>query len=161
MAAEKLAASIADPCCGKGAVLNVLKGAGHIVFGADIRDYGWPHTIVRDYLTEPVEMGCVGIVTNPPYRLALQFIQKAISDGCQYHAWLLRLNFLESMTRKAFFEFNPPAAFTFFAPRSYDAPRGPGGPTIVVKSRLCLVRLGCARGAGRKTSTKFHGFASS
>jgi hypothetical protein len=48
-------------------------------------------------------------VTNPPYRLALQFIEKALADGCPYAAFLLRTNFLESQKRKPFFEQNPPA----------------------------------------------------
>lgn len=41
MAIERLPASIADPCCGGGVVLDVLRDAGHFVFGADIADYGW------------------------------------------------------------------------------------------------------------------------
>jgi hypothetical protein len=72
--------SLTDPCCGAGAILDVLKAAGHIVHGADIIDHGWPHTVIRDYLAEPVVMNGVGIVTNPPYRLALRFIQKALRD---------------------------------------------------------------------------------
>jgi hypothetical protein len=109
MRVETLPRSIADPACGNGAILDVLRDAGHFIYGADIRDYGWPHTIIRDYLAEPVVMNDVGIVTNPPYRLALEFIEKALSDGTQYAAFLLRLNFLESIARKPFFEKNPPS----------------------------------------------------
>jgi hypothetical protein len=106
---ERLPASIADPCCGDGAILNVLKAAGHIVHGADVMDYGWPWTLIRDYLAEPVIMNGVGIVTNPPFRLAERFIRKAITDGCHYHAWLLRLNFLESVSRRGLWRESPPA----------------------------------------------------
>jgi hypothetical protein len=87
----------------------VLKAAGHIVHGADIIDHGWPHTVIRDYLAEPVVMNGVGIVSNPPYRLALRFIQKALRDETGYAAFLLRLNFLESVKRKPFFEKSPPS----------------------------------------------------
>jgi hypothetical protein len=79
------------------------------VFGADIVSYGWPHTIIRDYLAEPVCMVDTGIVTNPPFRLAEAFIRKAISDGCHYHAWLLRTNFLESVSRLALWRAMPPS----------------------------------------------------
>jgi hypothetical protein len=115
---ETLPLSIADPCCGNGAILEALKTiqrpdsltGTHIVFGSDIVDYGWPNTILRDYLTAPVIMAPgVGIVSNPPYRHAQQFIQKALADGAEYHAWLFRLNFLESLKRKPFFEANPPS----------------------------------------------------
>jgi methylase of polypeptide subunit release factors len=90
MAIERLPTSIADACCGSGAILNVLAAAGHIVHGADIVDYGWRGncTMIRDYLAEPVEMNGVAIVTNPPFRQAEAFIRKAIADGCHYHAWL-------------------------------------------------------------------------
>jgi len=60
----------ADPACGSGAILDVLAAGGHIVHGADVVDYGWKGggvTVIRDYLTEPVEMNGVGIVTNPPF----------------------------------------------------------------------------------------------
>jgi hypothetical protein len=113
MAIEKLPVSIADPCCGSGAILDVLKAAGHIVHGADIADYGWPHTVIRDYLAGPVEMNGVAIVTNPPYRLAERFIRKAISDGCHFHAWLLRTNFLESTGRMPLWRDHPPSRIWF------------------------------------------------
>jgi hypothetical protein len=114
---ERLPLSIADPCCGSGAILEVLKIAGHIVHGRDIIDYGWLHTVICDYLNEPAETNGVAIVTNPPYRLALKFIEKAFADGAQYSAWLLRLNFLESMRRKPFFEANPPSRLHIFSRR--------------------------------------------
>ena len=106
---ESVPRSVADPACGSGAILDVLRAAGHNVHGADIVDYGWPHTVVRDYLAGPVEMNGVAIVTNPPYRLAQKFIQKALDDGTRFAAFLLRLNFLESMRRKEFFETHPPS----------------------------------------------------
>lgn len=109
MRIENLPKSIADPCVGTGAILDVLSAAGHVGHGADIVDHGWPHSVVRDYLAEPIVMNGVGIVTNPPYRLAQQFIEKALADGASYAAFLRRLNFLESMRRKAFFDRSPPS----------------------------------------------------
>ena len=106
---ESVPRSVADPACGSGAILDVLRAAGHIVHGSDIVDYGWPHTVVRDYLAGPVEMNGVAIVTNPPYRLAQKFVHKALGDGTRFAAFLLRLNFLESMRRKEFFETHPPS----------------------------------------------------
>jgi hypothetical protein len=111
MALETLPTSIVDPCCGNGAILEVLEAAGHIVHGSDIVDHGWRPgcTVIRDYLAGPIEMGAVAIVSNPPYKLAVEFIKKAVADGCTYHAWLLRTNFLESVSRKVFFEPHPPS----------------------------------------------------
>lgn len=103
------AAAIIDPCCGNGAILNVLEAAGYMVHGIDIVDYGWPGTVIRDYFAGPVRMDGVALVTNPPYRLAQRFIEKALDDGTRFAAFLLRLNFLESMRRKRFFETHPPS----------------------------------------------------
>jgi hypothetical protein len=119
MAVERLPLSVADPAVGSGAILDVLRDeGGHIVHGRDVVNYGWPHTVIQDYLAEPIEMnGDIGIVTNPPYRLAMDFIEKAFADGAKYSAWLLRLNFLESMRRKPFFEANPPTRLHIFSRR--------------------------------------------
>jgi hypothetical protein len=74
MAIENLPKSVADPCCGNGAILDILRDeGGHIVFGADIHNYGWPHMVRRDYLAEPVMTNGTAIVSNPPYQLALEF----------------------------------------------------------------------------------------
>jgi hypothetical protein len=67
---------------------------------------------VRDLLHSAICCGrknIAAIVTNPPYKLALQFIDKAILEGVGFHAWLLRTNFLESVERKGFFEEHPPS----------------------------------------------------
>lgn len=110
MRIETLPESIVDPCVGDGAVVDILRDeGGHLVYGCDIVDRGWPRTIVGDYLAEPMIMNDLGIVTNPPYRAAQAFIEKAIHDGALYHAWLLRTNFLESVGRKPFFERYPPS----------------------------------------------------
>jgi hypothetical protein len=88
--------------------LDVLEDAGHHVSGADIKDYGWPGTIVKNFLKTSSDLHGTAIVSNPPYRFAQEFIQKAIDEGSPYHAWLLRLNFLESVRRKPFLEkFSP------------------------------------------------------
>ena len=110
MEIEDLPNSIFDPCCGDGALLEVLRGSGRRVYGSDIQDYGWPETRVQNYLEATAIMAKdEGIVTNPPYHLAESFIRKAIGDGAQYHAWLLRTNFLESTRRMDLWRNHPPA----------------------------------------------------
>jgi hypothetical protein len=109
LAIEDVPRSVADPACGAGAILEVCKAAGYTVYGSDIINYGWPHTIVRDYLAAPIHWGDVGLVTNPPYKMALEFVQKAVTEGAPFAAFLLRINFLESARRKPFFEKHPPA----------------------------------------------------
>lgn len=48
------------------------------------------------------------IITNPPYFLALEFLEKSLSDA-QTVIYLLRLNFLGSQKRHKFWTLNPPS----------------------------------------------------
>jgi hypothetical protein len=109
MGFESLPRRIFDVCCGNGAILNPLEAAGHYISGTDIKDYGWPGTVIADFLAGPRDLRGIAVVSNPPYRRAQEFIQKVIDGQSPYHAWLLRLNFLESMRRKPFFESHPPS----------------------------------------------------
>lgn len=101
-----------EPACGNGAISKVLeKEAKKSVFSSDVYNYGYGVTGPQwDFLTAPSMLVSftVGIVTNPPFKLALDFAQKAISL-VPYVALLLRTNFLESTSRLAFFRTSPPA----------------------------------------------------
>lgn len=59
-----------------------------------------------DYLSIKLDYKPYVIITNPPFNHALEFIQKALNDVEEngYVIMLLRLNFLETKTRKAFFD---------------------------------------------------------
>ena len=82
---------------------------GFDVVATDIVNYGGDSiTPGVDYLTAPLPHGVLGIVTNPPYRRAVEFARKALGE-VPYLALLLRTNFLESTTRLPFFRKHPPA----------------------------------------------------
>ena len=78
-----------EPACGDGAMSEMLQGYGHKVVSTDLVDRGYGSTGI-DFLME-TELLAPNIVTNPPYKLAQEFIQKAIDLGAQKHCWLLRL----------------------------------------------------------------------
>jgi len=66
----------------------------------DIYDYGKvPGVLVVDYLTTPQLRAVDGVVTNPPYRLAQAFAQKALSEA-PYAALFVRTNFLMDAERR-------------------------------------------------------------
>jgi hypothetical protein len=92
--------------CGDGTgILDPLRAAGHQVIGSDLVDYGRPDCFWRrDFLMErKLPDGCEGIVTNPPFKLAEQFVEHAL-DLCPRVIMLLRLAFLESERRTAILE---------------------------------------------------------
>jgi hypothetical protein len=100
--AEPLPRTIWEPACGPGAIVRVLRNAGHRVIATDLVDHRSPDQdhAARDFLLERnAPDGVEMIVTNPPYKLAAQFAAHALSL-CPRVAMLLRLSFLESGSEK-------------------------------------------------------------
>src|SRR5262245_56038594 len=76
---EKIPHGVWEPCAGRGAIAKPLRDAGHLVRTNDIYDRGFPLDSTGNFL-ETVEMwpDCDAIVTNPPFRLAEEFIAHAL-----------------------------------------------------------------------------------
>ncbi len=89
--------NIHEPACGDGAISKVLESHGHKVYSFDLIDRGFGSAGI-DFLLETAKP-CDFLITNPPYKLAQQFVIKAIDLGYKKHAWLLRLAFLEGQKR--------------------------------------------------------------
>ena len=75
----RLPNGIWEPCCGNGAMAQVLETHGHRVVGTDLVAQGYGET-GRDFLTEPqLPKGATAIVTNPPYgRRLYEFVDRAL-----------------------------------------------------------------------------------
>jgi hypothetical protein len=108
---------VLDPCAGDGAILKVAQGYRLETHGIELRDVPMPEGATtwwagRDALlsqqSEVYGYRFSNIVTNPPYSLAQEFIE-AWRDRVHFSAWLLRLNFLGSQKRAAWFRQRPPA----------------------------------------------------
>lgn len=99
---EALPSVIWEPACGPGAIVAVLRAAGLSVLATDLVEYGCPYSEAGvDFLMEgpgkpfrPPQ----AIVTNPPFKLAGEFVAHAL-DLCPLVIMLLRLAFLESDKR--------------------------------------------------------------
>ena len=100
---EQLPFRIWEPACGRGAIVNVLRAAGHRVIASDIAFYDPTHFAGRDFLLEPLPPQYEAIITNPPYQLAEEFVAHSL-DICPLVIMLLRLAFLESERRRAILE---------------------------------------------------------
>jgi hypothetical protein len=111
---ETFEGPIWEPACGDGAISKVLEEHGHIVWSSDLIDRGYgkaPH----DFLTST--RVAVDIVTNPPFTLAQQFVEKALTCTTGKVAMLCKLVFLEGQKRKSFFETTPLARVHVFSKR--------------------------------------------
>ncbi|MCQ2190652.1 MAG: class I SAM-dependent methyltransferase [Paludibacteraceae bacterium] len=104
---ESFEGSIWECACGEGHIAKVLKEKGYEVISSDLVDRGYGD--VMDFLASDTKFDG-NIVTNPPYKYALEFVQKALNiipDGKKV-AMFLKLTFLEGKARKDFFKKNPP-----------------------------------------------------
>lgn len=91
-----------EPACGDGAICKVLNRHKIKNYGSDLVDRGWKdgrHGI--DFLMERHKFAADVnlIITNPPFKLAEQFVQKAMDLNVEA-LLLLRLNFLEGVKRQ-------------------------------------------------------------
>ena len=97
---ETLPGLIWEPACGDGAISKVLLEAGHSVISSDLFDHGYGKANI-DFLTSD---SCIPIVTNPPFKLANEFIQHAHNIYVPYFAFLMKLTALEGVKRSEILE---------------------------------------------------------
>lgn len=105
---ERIGPNVWEPACGEGHLSKVMETHGLRVRSSDLIDRGYGEGGV-DFLAQQ-EKWSGDIVTNPPYKYALDFIQHALEiteDGALI-CMFLKVQFLEGKARKTFFENYPP-----------------------------------------------------
>ncbi len=98
-----------EPACGDGRIIRWLSDSGRIADGADIRQ-----GVSYDYLKDKTMRDIV--ITNPPFSLAFEFCKHARQYSKETYL-LLRLNFLASAKRAAWWKKNPPSALFILSKR--------------------------------------------
>ena len=102
--------------------LEPAAGAGHIVEASkavlpnaewvtcDIVERGFPLTYKDDYIAHGFSERFDGIITNPPFALACEYIEKSLSilNDKGILALFLKIQFLECENRKNLFDMFPP-----------------------------------------------------
>lgn len=110
-----------EPACNRGHMAKPLRESFGLVHTSDIHDYGWiGQQRVTDFLFAGSEPGgrVDWIITNPPFRLAEQFIERAQAIASIGVAVIVRTAFLESVGRyEKLFSVNPPAIVAQFTER--------------------------------------------
>ena len=104
---ERFDGRILEPSCGEGHMSRVLEAAGYEVVSRDLVDRGYGE--VADFLAIDNLEWDGNIVTNPPYKYAQEFVEKALSiipEGKKV-AMFLKLTFLEGKARRALFRSTP------------------------------------------------------
>ena len=100
--------SCLEPACGAGHMARPLNEYFATVRASDIHPYGYG--AIGDFLGMPLQAASVDwVITNPPFRLAEDFIKRALIVARHGVAILARTVFLESVGRyREIFEQTPP-----------------------------------------------------
>lgn len=105
-----------EPACGDGAISRVLAAAGHQVVSTDLVDRGFG-LARRDFLMES-QLHAPAVVTNPPFKLADEFVLHALWLGAEKVAIFQRLAWLEGRARHdALWSKHPPVRIWQFCGR--------------------------------------------
>ena len=93
-----------EPACGDGAIAKVIEGYGYPCLATDLvyRGYG---TGGVDYLTSTETRRFV--ITNPPFNMAREFVEKALADGAERVWMLLKATYFHAASRVDLFEGTP------------------------------------------------------
>jgi hypothetical protein len=105
LALERLPDIIWEPACGPGAIVKELRADGRLVIASDLVDYKWDNPDFAfaglDFLLlhkPPTAARIDCIVTNPPFKLATEFAEHALTL-CPRVILLCELRFLASQGR--------------------------------------------------------------
>lgn len=110
MKLETFDKNIWEPCCGMNHITNVLKDNNYNVKTSDIIDRVNDGSVeIIDFLNYNEKYNG-DIITNPPYKLATEFVYKSIETITYGHkvAMFLKLTFLETKKRYELFKKYPP-----------------------------------------------------
>lgn len=92
--------TIWEPACGSGAMVDVMKARGYAVIATDIASG-------LDYLSDDISEEYEWVITNPPFFIARQFIERSAEKGKPF-AMLLKSQYWHSAKRRKLFEDHPP-----------------------------------------------------
>lgn len=108
---------VREPAANRGHMVRPLREAFGLVDAADVHDYGAGFP-VRNYLFGPAPDPVDWTITNPPFRLAEQFIARALETSRVGVAVIVRSAFLEGVGRwSSLFSVTPPTLILQFAER--------------------------------------------
>ena len=119
-----LKGSIWEPACGQGHMSEVIKDfyPDSKVYSTDLVDRGYAEDIVNflDYDGEKFD----NIITNPPFKLAKEFVEKALEYANDKVIMFAKIQLLEGVSRQELFKANPPKYIYVFTKRQTPLPNG-------------------------------------
>lgn len=133
-----------EPAANRGHMVAPLREYFRSVEAADVHDYGAGFP-VRDYLFGPLPEPVDWTITNPPFRLAEQLIERALATSRVGVAVIVRVAFLEGVGRyQRLFAETPPSDVLQFSERvvMHKGRLAPEGSTATAYAWLVWLK-GC------------------
>jgi len=116
LAHETFTGTILEPACGDGSMSRVLAEVGDVA-SSDLFDHGFG-TVGVDFVKSSFDIGAFdNVITNPPFKLAQAFAEKALVVAKRKVAMFLKFTFAEGLKRKEFFEKSPLKCIYVFSDR--------------------------------------------
>jgi hypothetical protein len=114
-----------EPTCNRGHMVDPLGGFFSTVWASDIHDYGldgaFQHDFLMPFMPQVMKWSDTDvhwIVANPPFRLAEQFIARALEISTEGVAMIVRTSFLEGVGRhENLYSKHPPNIVAQFSER--------------------------------------------
>lgn len=100
-------ARIWEPACGKGHMGEVMKRMGYKITASDLNDFGYGEVGI-DFIGGQLKP-CDWIITNPPFKLSVDFIDQCIKHRKPF-ALLLKSQYWHAKKRKKLFDKYRPSA---------------------------------------------------
>ena len=125
---ETFPGSILEPACGSGELSEELLSAGYDVHSSDLHDRGYGETGSNFLHISELPGGVESIVTNPPFKLAREFVLHSLRLRPRKIALFARLALLEGGRRyREIFAEHPPSRVWVFSKRVTLYPAGSQG----------------------------------
>lgn len=111
--------SILEPSSGQGHIVEVLKEyfPKAEIEATDLIDRGYCESGVNFLTKDYGDLKYDLVITNPPFKIAQEFVEKALSISNDKVIMLLKIQFLESEGRKEFLENSPLKYIYIFSDR--------------------------------------------
>jgi hypothetical protein len=126
---EEFVGSIWDPACGFGTIPEAARAAGHrYILATDIVDRGYQHfDYALDFLTAEISSDLPEhIVSNPPYHIAQEFVQRALRIARGKVCMLMPITWMLGKKRSRWLQSTPLVRVWLLCPR----PSMPSGEYI-------------------------------
>lgn len=118
---EQFSGEIWECAAGRRHISKVLIAHGYSVIESDLTPRAAEVT-QEDFLSSKRKVA--NIITNPPFTIAAEFLEKALELTSDKVAFFVRINFLESDSRKHLFERGTGIKRIYFFTHRLDCPKG-------------------------------------